>query len=636
MVLTLNPVAEALMRENYEKGLQLYVDFFADITLYKGLVFRAEYAGNYYYNNNYQYTPSYDYGLYTQESLGSRSASNGSNWTLKTYLTYTNTFGRHQITAMAGHEAQENNWESLSGTRSDYFLNSVHELDAGSSLTAKNSSSKGSSAIESYFGRVNYGFDDRYLLTLTVRGDGSSTFAPNNRWGIFPSAALAWKLKNEKFLKNVSWLDNLKLRLGWGLVGNQAAENYAYGVKMRTVATIWGSGYYAENYGNENLKWEETEAWNAGLDINLFGNRVELIIDGYYKNTDNLLMKASLPSYVNGVISSPWVNAGAMTNKGLEFTLNTVNINKNDFMWRSGLTISFNRNEITKLYTETAGLSGTINSETYTYSEVGQPIGQFYGYNVIGMFTKEDDFYKRDSYGNYILDKNGERVKVAIPKGKNISESEIWVGDYIYEDIDDNGVIDEKDRTYLGNPEPKFSYGFNNSFSYKGFDLNIFINGVYGNKVVNMLRKEFTNPMNNSGMLKEAVNIARVELIDPSQPTTLSNVYVSNAGSAQVQRITAANANDNNRMSSRFVEDGSYLRIKNISLGYTFPKKWISKLNIDNLRVYMNIQNAFTFTKYKGYDPEVGAYNYDVLTRGIDNARYPSQRIYTFGLNLSF
>ena len=631
-----NPVAEALMRENYEKGLQLYVDFFADITLYKGLVFRAEYAGNYYYNNNYQYTPSYDYGLYTQESLGSRSASNGSNWTLKTYLTYTNTFGRHQITAMAGHEAQENNWESLSGTRSDYFLNSVHELDAGSSLTAKNRSSKGSSAIESYFGRVNYGFDDRYLLTLTVRGDGSSTFAPNNRWGIFPSAALAWKLKNEKFLKNVSWLDNLKLRLGWGLVGNQAAENYAYGVKMRTVATIWGSGYYAENYGNENLKWEETEAWNAGLDINLFGNRVELIIDGYYKNTDNLLMKASLPSYVNGVISSPWVNAGAMTNKGLEFTLNTVNINKNDFMWRSGLTISFNRNEITKLYTETAGLSGTINSETYTYSEVGQPIGQFYGYNVIGMFTKEDDFYKRDSYGNYILDKNGERVKVAIPKGKNISESEIWVGDYIYEDIDDNGVIDEKDRTYLGNPEPKFSYGFNNSFSYKGFDLNIFINGVYGNKVVNMLRKEFTNPMNNSGMLKEAVNIARVELIDPSQPTTLSNVYVSNAGSAQVQRITAANANDNNRMSSRFVEDGSYLRIKNISLGYTFPKKWISKLNIDNLRVYMNIQNAFTFTKYKGYDPEVGAYNYDVLTRGIDNARYPSQRIYTFGLNLSF
>lgn len=159
-----NPVAEALMRENYEKGLQLYVDFFADITLYKGLVFRAEYAGNYYYNNNYQYTPSYDYGLYTQESLGSRSASNGSNWTLKTYLTYTNTFGRHQITAMAGHEAQENNWESLSGTRSDYFLNSVHELDAGSSLTAKNSSSKGSSAIESYFGRVNYGFDDRYLF----------------------------------------------------------------------------------------------------------------------------------------------------------------------------------------------------------------------------------------------------------------------------------------------------------------------------------------------------------------------------------------------------------------------------------------------------------------------------------------
>ena len=191
-----------------------------------------------------------------------------------------------------------------------------------------------------------------------------------------------------------------------------------------------------------------------------------------------------------------------------------------------------------------------------------------------------------------------ERLRVKFPWSTR--QNEVWVGDYIFEDLNDDGVIDEKDRTYLGNPDPKFSYGFNNSFSYKGFDLNIFINGVYGNKVVNLLRKEFTNPMNNSGMLKEATNIARVELIDPTQPATLSNVHVVNAGSAEVQRITASDANDNNRMSSRFVEDGSYLRIKNISLGYTFPKKWISKFNIDNLRVYMNIQNAFTFTKYKG------------------------------------
>ena len=632
-----NPVAEALMRENYNRGLQMYVDFFADVTLWKGLVFRAEYAGNYYYSNTYQYTPSYDYGHYVQSSTGSRGANNGSNWTLKTYLTYNGTFGKHNISVMAGHEAQENSYETLYASRDNYLFNTIHELNMGDSSTAKNSSGRGSSAIESYYGRLNYGYDDRYLATFTVRGDGSSSFGPANRWGVFPSMALAWKINNEKFLKNVKWLNNLKLRLGWGLVGNQSASSYAYGVTMASAASIWGTGFYAGNYPNDKLKWEETKAWNAGIDLNLFDNRVEFIFDTYLKNTDNLLMQASLPSYVTGIINSPWVNAGAMENKGAEFTLNTVNISKKDFTWRTGITISFNKNKITKLYTETAGLSGTIDgAQTLTYSTVGQPVGQYYGYKVIGMFKEESDFYQRDADGNFLLDKNGNRLPVALPENQHIAKDEVWVGDYIFEDLNGDGVIDEQDRTYLGNPEPKFSYGFNNTFTYKGFDMNIFINGVYGNKLVNLFRKDFTNPMRNSNLLKEATGIAHVELIDPAQPEEIWNVHVSNPESATVQRLNTADGNDNNRMSSRFVEDGSYLRIKNISLGYTFPQKWTRKWHIENLRVYMNIQNAFTFTKYKGYDPEVGAYNYNVLLRGVDYARYPSQRIYTVGLNLSF
>lgn len=632
-----NPVAEALMRENYNRGLQMYVDFFADVTLWKGLVFRAEYAGNYYYSNTYQYTPSYDYGHYVQSSTGSRGANNGSNWTLKTYLTYNGTFGKHNISVMAGHEAQENKYETLYASRDNYLFNTIHELNMGDSSTAKNSSGRGSSAIESYYGRLNYGYDDRYLATFTVRGDGSSSFGPANRWGVFPSMALAWKINNEKFLKGVKWLNNLKLRLGWGLVGNQSASSYAYGVTMSSAASIWGTGFYAGNYPNDKLKWEETKAWNAGIDLNLFDNRVEFIFDTYLKNTDNLLMQASLPSYVTGIIQSPWVNAGAMENKGAEFTLNTVNISKKDFTWRTGITISFNKNKITKLYTETAGLSGTIDgAQTLTYSTVGQPVGQYYGYKVIGMFKEESDFYQRDADGNFLLDKNGNRLPVALPENQHIAKDEVWVGDYIFEDLNGDGVIDEQDRTYLGNPEPKFSYGFNNTFTYKGFDMNIFINGVYGNKLVNLFRKDFTNPMRNSNLLKEATGIAHVELIDPAQPEEIWNVHVSNPESATVQRLNTADGNDNNRMSSRFVEDGSYLRIKNISLGYTFPQKWTRKWHIENLRVYMNIQNAFTFTKYKGYDPEVGAYNYNVLLRGVDYARYPSQRIYTVGLNLSF
>ena len=632
-----NPVAEALMRENYNRGLQMYVDFFADVTLWKGLVFRAEYAGNYYYSNTYQYTPSYDYGHYVQSSTGSRGANNGSNWTLKTYLTYNGTFGKHNISVMAGHEAQENSYETLYASRDNYLFNTIHELNMGDSSTAKNSSGRGSSAIESYYGRLNYGYDDRYLATFTVRGDGSSSFGPANRWGVFPSMALAWKINNEKFLKDVKWLNNLKLRLGWGLVGNQSASSYAYGVTMSSAASIWGTGFYAGNYPNDKLKWEETKAWNAGIDLNLFDNRVEFIFDTYLKNTDNLLMRASLPSYVTGIITSPWVNAGAMENKGAEFTLNTVNISKKDFTWRTGITISFNKNKITKLYTETAGLSGTVDgSQTLTYSTVGQPVGQYYGYKVIGMFKEESDFYQRDADGNFLLDKNGNRLPVALPENQHIAKDEVWVGDYIFEDLNGDGVIDEQDRTYLGNPEPKFSYGFNNTFTYKGFDMNIFINGVYGNKLVNLFRQDFTNPMRNSNLLKEATGIAHVELIDPAQPEEIWNVHVSNPESATVQRLNTADGNDNNRMSSRFVEDGSYLRIKNISLGYTFPQKWTRKWHIENLRVYMNIQNAFTFTKYKGYDPEVGAYNYNVLLRGVDYARYPSQRIYTVGLNLSF
>lgn len=632
-----NPVAEALMRENYNRGLQMYVDFFADVTLWKGLVFRAEYAGNYYYSNTYQYTPSYDYGHYVQSSTGSRGANNGSNWTLKTYLTYNGTFGKHNISVMAGHEAQENSYETLYASRDNYLFNTIHELNMGDSSTAKNSSGRGSSAIESYYGRLNYGYDDRYLATFTVRGDGSSSFGPANRWGVFPSMALAWKINNEKFLKNVKWLNNLKLRLGWGLVGNQSASSYAYGVTMASAASIWGTGFYAGNYPNDKLKWEETKAWNAGIDLNLFDNRVEFIFDTYLKNTDNLLMQASLPSYVSGIINSPWVNAGAMENKGAEFTLNTVNISKKDFTWRTGITISFNKNKITKLYTETAGLSGTIDgAQTLTYSTVGQPVGQYYGYKVIGMFKEESDFYQRDADGNFLLDKNGNRLPVALPENQHIAKDEVWVGDYIFEDLNGDGVIDEQDRTYLGNPEPKFSYGFNNTFTYKGFDMNIFINGVYGNKLVNLFRQDFTNPMRNSNLLKEVTGIAHVELIDPTQPEEIWNVHVSNPESATVQRLNTADGNDNNRMSSRFVEDGSYLRIKNISLGYTFPQKWTRKWHIENLRVYMNIQNAFTFTKYKGYDPEVGAYNYNVLLRGVDYARYPSQRIYTVGLNLSF
>lgn len=600
-------------------------------------MFRTEYAANYNYNNSYYFRPSYEYEFFKQQSSASRSAGNGSNWTLKTYLTYNGQFGKHGLQAMAGHEAQENTWENLSGSRSDFLFNSVHELDAGDATTAKAGSSRGSSAIESYFGRLNYNYADRYLLTATLRADGSSSFAKESRWGWFPSVALAWKVNNEAFLKDVTAISSLKLRLGWGMVGNQWAGSYAYGVTMASAASIWGTGFYGGNYPNRDLQWEETQSYNVGLDLALFDNRIELIADAYYKKTDNLLMQASLPTYVSGLISAPWVNAGAMTNKGVELTLNTHNIQTRDFTWTTGLTFSINRNKVTKLYSESSAISGINGTETLTYTMVGEPVGQFYGYKVIGMFKEESDFYKKGVNGQTLTDEAGNPIRVAIPKDQAIGKSGIWVGDFIYEDLNDDGVIDEKDRTFLGNPAPDFTFGLNNYFAYKGFDLNIFINGSVGNKAVNLIRRTFTNPMRNSNLLKEATGIAQIAMHDPEVgDDVLSNVYIANPDKAVVQRITTSSANDNNRISDRFIEDASYLRIKNISLGYTFPRKWLKKVQIDYLRLYVNIQNLWTWTSYKGYDPEVGALNYNVLLRGVDDARYPSQRIYTFGLNFNF
>ena len=553
---------------------------------------------------------------------------------------------------MAGHEAQEGLWENLSGSRSQYLFNNIHELVAGDVKTAKNSSNRGSWAIESYFGRANYNFDDRYLLTATLRSDGSSRLA--HKWGTFPSLALAWRMKNEAFLKDVETVSNLKLRAGWGIVGNQNAPEYAYGMTMASSATVWGPGFYPGNIDNPNLKWERTKAYNTGLDVNLFNNRVEFIMDAYLKNIDNLLMQVPAPGYTTGaLIDSPWLNIGEMTNKGMEFTLNTVNIDQKGLFWKSALTFSLNRNKVTKLYTPTSNIAGSWSSEYITLTQVGYPIGQFYGYKVIGMFKDESDFYQKDASGNFLLDTDGKRVPVALPEVKEgelvtINPNGTWVGDFIFEDqptvpvydeegnligYKPDGIINQDDMVYLGNPAPKFEYGFNNYFSYKGFDLNIIITGVYGNKIYNEFRRNHINPMQNSGLLKEVTGIARLELIDPEGSNRdISNVRVANP-EAKIQRITTSDTNQNNRFSNRWIEDGSYLRIKNIVLGYTLPKRIASKFQVENFRIYMNIQNAFTFTNYKGYDPEVGRWN--LLMQGIDGARYPSQRIYTFGLNIT-
>jgi TonB-linked outer membrane protein, SusC/RagA family len=645
-----NPIFEANMKENRTDNYQLDYNVFANITPLKGLNVRIEYGGNRGWLNSYYFVPEYTYGSIMVESQSTRSKNMSKYASFKQYATYNFDFKNiHQFSVMLGHESQWGNWESLSATRKGYISDAIHSLNVGDSSTATNSGDDGTEwGIESYFGRLNYNLLDRYLITATLRADGSSSFGENNRWGWFPSAAFAWRISNEPFMEKAKFISNLKLRLGWGHVGNQSSGSYAYGATMNNVATAWGTGYYPGNFPNANLKWESTKAWNVGLDLSLFNNRIEFIVDWYYKNTDNLLMQASLPSYVINNdwmgMSAPWVNTGAIRNTGIEFTLNTVNISKKDLQWRTSATLSFNRNKLTALNSEGSTITGTIGTETYTLSEIGGPVGRFYGYKVIGMFTQESDFYQKNAQGEFLLDASGNRVPVARPVDTNgelqpIAQNSVWVGDYIFEDINGDGKITEADRTFIGNPNPKFTFGLNNTITWKDFELSFFLNGSIGGDIYNLVRQQHTNTQGYGNKMSDVANYARVSLYNPEgSANDITNVYVSNAATASVQRISAAGTslNDNNRVSDRFVENGSYVRLKTLSLAWNLPKKWLAPLKLDWVQVYGNIQNLFTISSYEGYDPEIGAQGQSVILQGIDNYRYPSQRIYTFGLKVKF
>ncbi len=645
-----NPIFEANMKENKTNNYQLDYNAFANIMPVKGLSVRIEYGGNRGWGNTYYFVPQFSYGSIIVESQSTRTKSLSKYNSFKQYATYDRDLWEgHHFQVMVGHEAQWGNWESLSGTRKNYISDALHSLNVGDASTATNSGDDGTQwSIESYFGRLNYNMYDRYLLTATLRADGSSSFGPNNHWGWFPSAAVAWRINNESFMKNIGWLSNLKLRLGWGHVGNQSSASYAYGAVMANTATAWGTGYYPGNFANLNLKWESTNSWNLGLDFAALNNRIEFIVDAYHKKTDNLLMQASLPSYVINNdwmgMTAPWVNTGAIKNKGIEFTLNTVNISNKDWQWRTGATLSINRNELTKLNSEGSTISGTISSNTFTLSEIGGPVGRFYGYKVIGMFKNESDFYQKNDQGEFLLDASGNRVPVARPVDTEgnlqpIAQNSVWVGDYIFQDVNGDGKITEADRTYIGNPNPDFTFGLNNVIKYKDFELSFFLNGSVGGDIYNLVRQEHTDTQGYGNKMSDVANYARLGMYDPNgSAADVTNVYVTNASTASVQRISAAGTslNDNNRVSDRFVEDGSYLRLKTLSLAWNLPKRWLSAAKLDWVQVYGNIQNLFTICGYDGYDPEIGAQGQSVILQGIDNYRYPSQRIYTVGLKVKF
>lgn len=633
-----NPVAIALLRDNYNKKENFRLNTYLEATIIKGLTLKTEVSADYNNQRFYYYEPDYQLGIKTNDiRTGKWTKTNSKYWSWRNILTYDASFAeKHNINVMLGQEMSHSHWETQASTATGYLSNSATDPSAGDVTQSTGTGSQVNSSIFSYFGRLFYNFDDRYLLTATLRRDGSSKFAENNRWGWFPSAALAWKVSNESFLKDNKVLNNLKLRLGWGATGNQNVENWAYMALLASKTTPWGTGVLNGNNANPNLKWETTYSTNVGLDFAFFNNRIEFIVDWYYKNTKDLLLQMPLPGFLGstgqGAASNPWANVGSIRNTGIEFTLNTVNIDKGGFLWRSNAVFSLNRNKVTALDTENSelyyNLSIGSDNTNVTKTVVGKPIGQFWGYKVIGMFNKPEDFYYKDAQGNV--------KQVALPEGETIGKNEAWLGDFIFADLNGDGVITNDDQTFIGNPEPKFTWGFGNTFSYKGFDLTVFFTGSYGNDVVNYNRRWTEITGSTSNLSKDVLNYARVEMINPDGPDDFRNYHVVNAGTTMPRLYTESYKNLNNRMSDNYVEDGSYIRLQNVSLAYTFPKNWIKKIHLENLKIYCNIQNLFTWSEYKGYDPEVGSLYGNTLLNGVDYGRYPTPRIYTVGLNVAF
>ncbi len=635
-----NPVGLASIITNKNKKMNFRFNAFLEATLYKGLTLRTELSGDYNLNKYYFYEPDYQFGIKTQDQRTSRwTKTDTKYWSWRNILTYNNTFARkHNVNVMLGQEMSKSYWENQVGATTGFLSNSTPDLSAGDISKSTSTGSRNNNSIASFFGRAFYSFDERYLLTATIRRDGSSKFAKGHKWGWFPAVALAWRVSQENFLRDVDVINSLKLRAGWGKTGNQNVTDYAYMALLANKTTPWGVGVLTGNTANPDLTWETTSSYNIGLDLGVLQNRIEFVADVYYKKTDNLLLQLPLPSFLGsggqGAANNPWGNVGSIENKGIELTLNTTNIVTRDFQWTSNLVFSLNRNKVKSLDTANSSIEKSYQPSSTNYivtkTVVGEPIGQFWGYKVIGRFDKPEDFYYHDAAGNL--------QQVAIPSGNTISQSSTWIGDYIYDDVNGDGVIDSSDCTFIGNPEPKFTWGFGNTFTWKGIDINIFFSGSYGNDALNLTRMRIEDPRQNSNILRSSLNYAKVDLIDPNLPADdFRNLYVTNPGATTMPALQRTDANANyTRVSDLLVEDASYIRLQNISIGYTFPRNWMRKIYLQNLRVYFSAQNVHTWTKYKGLDPEVGAMYGDALMTGVDYGRYPSPRIYTFGLNVSF
>jgi len=593
-----NPLANALEVDDLNTKNRVLASAYGELTITDWLKYKIEFSTDILFTNHNTFWPSYQRGNLSRRSRVRRNNNNSLFWINKHLLTFNKTFNKdHNVTFLAGFEAQTGRYEWLYAARGNLPTNDLSELILGDAGTQEVFGGAGHYALVSYFGRLNYGFSDRYLLTTTLRTDGSSRFGANNRYGYFPSVAVAWRVSNESFLKTNKHLNNLKLRLGYGAVGNQEIGFYSFASNLRAVNVVVGdqlvTGFGPDNISNPDVKWESSIQTNLGLDIGFFNNRLEIILDAYNKISRDMLLPAILPATA-GSLNAPFINIGEMNNRGFELSINTQNITK-PFSWKTTANFSVNRNTVVDLGS-TGSLSGILQRVPITRTEEGQAIGQYYGHVTDGIF--------------------GSLAEI---EESPFQEVGTRPGDIKFKDLNNDGVVDDLDRTFIGSPHPDFTANLINDFSYKAFDLSIFFRSVYGNEVYNLLGRDLAGT---GAWINQSVDVIDRWTIDNPD--------------GQTPRANGNDPNVNRRVSDRFVEDGSYLRLQNVTLGYNFPKRIMNSLNIGSIRLYASGQNLFTLTNYSGYDPEIGSFNQNPLISGVDNGRFPIARSVTFGLNVNF
>jgi TonB-linked SusC/RagA family outer membrane protein len=641
-----NPILNnnAISNEKYTR--MATVNAGLEIDIIKNLTFRT--SGSYmwqqvrqdYWDDGSTKTASTNQSPY---GYGYRNNSEKYSWQVTNTLNYAFDINKvHSFNVLVGQETWYQESIALNNDYRKFSDGNFGLNDVSMASQVIYSSTKDKAGLVSLFGRLSYNYDNRYLFTGTLRADGSSKFAKGNQWGYFPSASAAWRISEEAFMKDQQIFQNLKLRVGYGTSGNNNVDSNMY-------STDYGSGHYGYNgtdyitlvpgttLGNKNLKWEKTTTTNVGLDVSVLNSRVNLSVDWYNNESSNLLIKNKIPTSTG--YTYQYQNIGSIRNRGVEVVLNSTNIRTKNFTWTMDFNIAFNRSKVLDIYGD-----GEDNSFIQDYEsrmgfliEKGKPLGQFYGLVYDGIYTT-DDFHQL-SDGTYMLNDG-----VASLKGLN--RASVKPGDAKYKAIsgetDSNGnpVWSTNDRTVIGNASPKFTGGWNNTFTYKGFDLTIFMNFVVGNDVFNMSTQRFIGPyLANQNSLAKMAN--RFMLIDPATGKETTNLArLAELNPNQYSSDIMWNISTNNKTaisdhSSYYIEDGSYLRLNTITLGYTLPKKIVNRAKISNARLYCTMNNICTITGYSGYDPEVSASS-SALTPGIDNSSYPRSKSWVVGVNLTF